>query len=258
MRALTTRQTVVGCVFTVALAMPGFAQETPKALKSLVRLVEADGANETWSTTASPGLVVPLQLRVLEAAPEASRQAELSVTQFNAQAPAVAAVPATIRLAGTITGVGGRRVMLTLDAARWVDVEAILDTSIYIDHWEQGLHAQAFDEVRQAYVVRHSSVVLSELRRGARTADARRLVDRLFQLARVQWAPTTDDWWAAGDLVRRIGDAQTWDQHKRNAFQNDALIGLTARRQGAAVVTANREDFELLARHCRIELYRLS
>ena len=34
---------------------------------------------------------------------------------------------------------------------------------------------------------------------------------------------------------------------KRLEFQNDALIALTARRHGATVVTANREDFGLLS-----------
>jgi len=34
---------------------------------------------------------------------------------------------------------------------------------------------------------------------------------------------------------------------KRREFQNDALIALTARRQGAMLVTANQRDFALLA-----------
>ena len=46
---------------------------------------------------------------------------------------------------------------------RW----AIIDTGIYIDHWERGLYAQALMAVQQAFIVRHSAVVLSELRRGA-------------------------------------------------------------------------------------------
>ena len=101
-------------------------------------------------------------------------------------------------------------------------------------------------------MVRHSSVVLSELRRGARTREARRLADSLHGLAHVQWAPTTADWWEAGRLIRDIGDDHGWDVSKRRDFQNDALIGLTAHRYGATVVTANHADFELLARALRI------
>jgi len=124
---------------------------------------------------------------------------------------------------------------------------AIIDTSVYIDHWERGHYQQALEDVKRAFIVRHSSVVLSELRRGARTRDARRLVDALFRVARVQWEPTAADWWETGRLVRVIGDARGWDRSKRRGFQNDALIALSARRHGATVVTANHGDFELLA-----------
>lgn len=115
---------ILALLCATGLVVPSDAQE-PKALKTLVRLVEADSANETWSSTVQPGLAIPLQLRVLEAAPEQARQAELAVTPFSAQPPAVGSVPATIRLAGSTAG--GRRVMLTLDAPRWVDAELFLD-----------------------------------------------------------------------------------------------------------------------------------
>lgn len=125
---------------------------------------------------------------------------------------------------------------------------AILDTTVYIGHWEQRHYEEALTAVRKAYIVRHSAVVLSELRRGARTQDAQGLVDALYRLARIQWEPTAADWWEAGRLIRRIGDAHSWDTNKRRDFQNDALIALTARRHGATVVTANRADFDLLSR----------
>jgi predicted nucleic acid-binding protein len=127
---------------------------------------------------------------------------------------------------------------------RW----AVIDTSVYIAHWERGQFEDALDAVRRRYVVRQSAVVLSELRRGARTPDALALVAKLFHDALVVWAPTADDWWKAGDLVRTIGDRRPWEVTKRREFQNDALIALTARRHGATVVTDNRENFALLAR----------
>jgi predicted nucleic acid-binding protein len=133
---------------------------------------------------------------------------------------------------------------------RW----AILDTSVYIAHWERGLYADTLAAVRKAFVIRHSSVVLSELRRGARTREARRLVDSLHRLAHLQWEPTAADWWEAGRLIRDIGDDQGWDRSKRRDFQNDALIGLTARHRGATVVTANHRDFEYLARTLRFPI----
>jgi predicted nucleic acid-binding protein len=131
---------------------------------------------------------------------------------------------------------------------------AILDTNVYIGHWEQGLYEATLETVRRSYLVRHSAVVLSELRRGARTREAEQRVLSLYRLSREHWEPTALDWWEAGKLVRKIGDAQGWEKHKRRDFQNDALIALTARRHGATVVTANFSDFDLLLRELRIRV----
>lgn len=98
------------------------------------------------------------------------------------------------------------------------------------------------------FVVRHSAVVLSELRRGARNQQARRTVESLYRLATRVWELTASDWWEAGKLVRELGDQHGWDVHKRREFQNEALLALTARREGALLVTANRSDFRLLER----------
>lgn len=124
----------------------------------------------------------------------------------------------------------------------------VIDTSVYIGHWERGLHEDTLAEVRKAFVIRHSAVVLSELRRGARTREAQRTVNRLHDLARGVWEPTARDWWEAGQIIRTIGDAHDWDRSKRRDFQNDALIALTARGHRATVVTANRGDFEILGK----------
>lgn len=135
---------------------------------------------------------------------------------------------------------------------------AILDTNIYIGHWERGLHQEFLETLRRAYIIRHSAVVLSELRRGARTRDAERLVMMLYRLARICWEPTRSDWWEAGRLVRKIGDQARWETSKRRDFQNDALIALTARRHGATVVTADRGDFDLLAHELPISVLPVS
>jgi len=134
-------------------------------------------------------------------------------------------------------------------------VWAILDTSVYIGHWERGLYVDRLDEVRRAFVVRHSAVVLSELRRGVRTREAARTVARLHGLASTIWGPTTADWWEAGRIIQTVGDAHDWDRNKRRDFQNDALIALTARGHGATVVTANREDFEILGKRLGIAVF---
>ena len=131
---------------------------------------------------------------------------------------------------------------------------AVIDTSVYIGHWERGLYEEALAEVRKAFVIRHSAVVLSELRRGARTREAERIVNRLRDLARDVWDPTPRNWWEAGQIIRTVGDAHDWDRNKRRDFQNDALIALTARGHGATVVTANRVDFEILGRRLGVTI----
>lgn len=127
---------------------------------------------------------------------------------------------------------------------RW----ALIDTGVYIGHWEHGRYDDLLADVGRTFVVRQSVVVLSELRRGARTAAARRLVERLARTATAWWTPLDDDWWDAGQMIQAIGDARRWDTAKRRDFQNDVLIALTARRHGATVVTTNGADFEVLGR----------
>jgi len=131
---------------------------------------------------------------------------------------------------------------------------AILDTGVYIDHWEHSRHGRVLVAVRRRFVVRQSAVVLSELRRGARTKSALRLVDALRDLSTVIWEPTAEDWWRAGKLIRAIGDAQDWETTKRREFQNDVLIALTAVRHGATVVTTNTNDFEFLAKSIKVRV----
>ena len=131
---------------------------------------------------------------------------------------------------------------------------AIIDTGVYVNHWEGALDDQTLAIVRRQFIVRQSSVVLSELRRGARTPKSRRLVEELWRLTKVHWTPDAADWWKAAGIIHRIGDAQDWDRRKRQEFQNDALIALTACRYGATIVTTNRTDFELLAKQLKVRM----
>ena len=125
---------------------------------------------------------------------------------------------------------------------------AVLDTNVYINLWERRLAEETVARIHDAFVVRHAAVVLSELRRGARSQQARRTVEALRRIAAEVWEPTAADWWDAGKLVRDIGDQRHWDVHKRRELQNDVSLALTARRHGALIVTANHGDFRLLER----------
>ncbi len=134
---------------------------------------------------------------------------------------------------------------------------ALLDTNVYIDFWEKGLHTEVLARIHGGFVIRQSAVVLSELRRGARTQPARRTVETLFRHAAEIWEPTPGDWWQAGKLVRDVGDEQMWETNKRREFQNDVLLALTVRRKGALLVTSNRDDFEFIERRIGIQVHYL-
>lgn len=131
---------------------------------------------------------------------------------------------------------------------------AILDTNVYVDDWSGALPADRLVDVRQKFIVRYSAVVLSELRRGAHTPAGRQLVENLFRIAKVQWAPLAADWWQAGRIIERIGRTQSWDRNRKRDFQNDTLIALTARRHGATVITSDRDDFEHLHREVGVSV----
>ena len=135
---------------------------------------------------------------------------------------------------------------------------AIIDTNVYVDHWEGVIDESALNWVRAKFVVRQSSIVLSELRRGARTKQARHLIELLRRLSKIEWAPTPVDWWQAGQIIQRVGDARNWDPRKRQEFQNDTLIALSGRRYGATIVTSNRTDFELLEKELKIRMLWVS
>ena len=130
---------------------------------------------------------------------------------------------------------------------------AIIDTNVYVDHWQGSIPDRVLADVRKQYVVRQSAVVLSELWRGARDRRAQRLVNELRNLATVVWEPGEADWWTAGELIRTTGDAQGWETTKRREFQNDALIAPTARRHGAVVITTNTAAFRLLATQIKLQ-----
>ena len=103
------------------------------------------------------------------------------------------------------------------------------------------------------YLIRGSSVVLAELARGVRTKeDAEFLEDLTLRLQLV--TPTERDWLRSGEVVRRLSSAHDYDVHKTREIHFDVLIALSARRIGAAVITANRVDFERIQRYVKFTL----
>jgi predicted nucleic acid-binding protein len=117
-----------------------------------------------------------------------------------------------------------------------------LDTNAYVGWLNHGLHEELV--VGPGFVRYLSSVVQMELRVGASTRPARRLLDQLVRAhaasARLV-APSTSVFDEAGLVLRALRMAGR--EVRRASLVNDVLIALTVRRLGATLYTADVEDF---------------
>lgn len=95
-----------------------------------------------------------------------------------------------------------------------------------------------------------SAVVLSELLVGANEKQARQqLVETergFFKLNRLL-VPIQRDWSLAGQVLAQVGAKYGYDQVGRARLTNDALIAMSAARNGFTVLTKNATDFKKIA-----------
>lgn len=131
---------------------------------------------------------------------------------------------------------------------------AILDSSIYINHWESERLKDKFEFARHRFLVRQCSVVLHELRRGTKTKEAIRLVETLLRNSPEILNPLDSDWWQTAQLLNRLFANKKLPVERLKNLQNDCLIAFCARRIGGVVITADRKDFSLLEKSlpCRV------
>ena len=146
---------------------------------------------------------------------------------------------------------------------RWAAGEAkagrplMLDTSVYLDAL-QGRTPEVVDDLLRYRSIFHSAVCLAELthafgRLGPAHAGTRKalaaLAGAIGDIPRHRlFAPDTDLWGKAGMLAGkalRLGRIPTGQGQERKLL-NDSLIYLQARKVGAAVLTRNVRDFDLL------------
>lgn len=121
-------------------------------------------------------------------------------------------------------------------------IRTLLDTNVYIDWLNDGLHESLVLGPGRVRIL--SAIVLMELRAGAETARAKRGVDRLARAYRagqrlVAPLPSVCD--EAGNVLRDL--RRRGRDVRRASLVNDVLIALTARAQGATVVTRDGSDF---------------
>lgn len=128
----------------------------------------------------------------------------------------------------------------------------LLDSSIYITALREGHEAVlALRRLVPEAPVWLSAVVLEELYAGASVRD-RRVVERLerdFDRARRILVPNLNDWTQAGKVLAQLAAEYTYERIGQARLINDALIAMSAARQGITVITVNERDFARLAQY---------
>jgi predicted nucleic acid-binding protein len=127
----------------------------------------------------------------------------------------------------------------------------LLDTSIYITALRTG--AGAALQLRQIAAnepVWMSSVVLEELYAGAAPRDSQMIerLERDFTKARRVLVPSLNDWTLTGKILARFAVAYDYEEIGKARLTNDALLAMSAARNGITILTANQRDFARLAK----------
>ncbi|MGD0283684.1 MAG: type II toxin-antitoxin system VapC family toxin [Dissulfurispiraceae bacterium] len=119
----------------------------------------------------------------------------------------------------------------------------IFDTSIFIDHLRTNQYSNNFLDLQG--LIRNSSVVLSELSRGA-TKEAETAFVAALARNHPILTPTTKNWLESGKILSKINRDKGFSPIKLRDLHFDVLIALTARNYGATVITSNKTDFDLI------------
>ena len=127
----------------------------------------------------------------------------------------------------------------------------IFDTSVFIDHLRTGCHQQRIASF--SGIIRMSSVVLSELWRGATRPAEREFVRTLERNHRIL-TPTENNWLESGRLLQQIRVDLGFSSDKLRNLHFDVLIALTARSHGARLITSDRADFEIINNYRTFQL----
>ena len=127
----------------------------------------------------------------------------------------------------------------------------IFDSSVLVDDLRTGRHRRRIADLDE--LVRNSAVVLAELWRGATTQADRSFV-RILERNHPIFTPTEKNWIESGQILGKIHSDRGFEATKLRDLHFDVLIALTARTQGARVITSNRTDFELICEYREFKL----
>lgn len=132
----------------------------------------------------------------------------------------------------------------------------IFDTSVYIAALRRGnelvLRSRRAPRTSKTDVLPLwlSAVVLAELLVGASDRKARQALRRLereFDSVNRLLVPNLTDWSVTGTVLNQFGARFGFETVGRSRLTNDALIAMSAARQGLIIQTTNVRDFGKLA-----------
>jgi predicted nucleic acid-binding protein len=131
----------------------------------------------------------------------------------------------------------------------------LLDTNVYINHAAGRLAPHVRAAIDQALLF-HCSVALAELALGVANADPSRPGWSAMQShyaalfadipASRLMTPDAQVWTDAGVIAGTLARTQKFQPQQRKECLNDALIFLTAAKAGVPVLTANRDEFDMI------------
>ena len=127
----------------------------------------------------------------------------------------------------------------------------LFDTSVLIDNQRTARHSERIADLTG--LVRLSSVVLAELWRGATQAEEREFLRELEKNLPIL-TPTEKNWLESGRILAEIYADKGYEPRKLRDLHFDVLIALTARSNGARLITSNRVDFELIRAYREFKL----
>ena len=114
---------------------------------------------------------------------------------------------------------------------------AFFDTNIYIDYLKGIFPKKSYEGYFERYIVRICPVVYQELIRCIRSGRLHNRVEELTEKVLFLPPPTSRMWTRAGELAAKV--AGSYDERSLERIQNDLLIALTARENGATLITGD-------------------
>jgi predicted nucleic acid-binding protein len=135
-------------------------------------------------------------------------------------------------------------------------VKFTCDTNVIVDVLRDASAEEAFRAflTRFSHLTYLSSVVILELRAGARTARQASLLEReiIQRFARVDrvFTPSADAFSTAGKLLATLASREGWAADAQPSLVNDALLAASCRESGVTLITRD-SDFARFKSHLR-------